>query len=119
MTRINLVLFVLALDWKLVKGFNHGAMFSTAFIKKYFLIVATVVLVAVFYIRIAPPAVLDTYFHLAVGRQVWETKQIPTRDDFIYSDVDKNYTSNVWLSGLIFYGFVKTFGIGGMLVLKV
>lgn len=75
-------------------------------------------LACAFIVRIQPPAVLDTFFHLSVGRQVWETKQVPTRDDFVYADVNKNYTSNVWLSGLIFYAFVKTFGISGMLVLK-
>ena len=79
----------------------------------------TFVLIAAFYTRIQPPAVLDTYYHLAVGRQVWQTKSIQTTDDFIYSDVNRHYTSTEWLAGGIFYLFVKYLGISGMLVLKV
>lgn len=61
----------------------------------------------------------DTYWHLAVGRQVWQQKQIAKTDDFVYGKTDTHYTSTEWLSGLIFYLSDKLFGFSGLTALRI
>lgn len=61
----------------------------------------------------------DTYWHLAVGRQVWQQKQISKTDDFVYGKADTHYTSTEWLSGLIFYFSDKLFSSSGLTALRV
>ena len=71
-------------------------------------------------IRIAPLAAapVDTYYHLAVGREVYEQRKIPTEDNFIYSDRAKKFVSTEWLSGLIFYITVKFLGFNALYLLR-
>ena len=78
----------------------------------------TFLLLGLYFIR-AVSSTTDTYWHLAIGRQVWQTKAIPKVDDFVYGRSDRRFTSTEWLSGLIYYFIVKTFGFEGLVVLRV
>ena len=68
-------------------------------------------------IKVYPPAApTDTFYHLSVGRQVYQEKKIPHEDNFIYAPEDRKITSVEWLSGLIFFIFVKFFGLKGLYI---
>ena len=90
------------------------------FAKLNLLTLVTFILLGLFFARTIP-LTRDTYFHLSIGRQVWQTKSIPTQDEFVYApkDKDKHFTSTEWLSGLIFYTFVKLVGIDGLIILRI
>lgn len=60
----------------------------------------------------------DTFWHLAIGRRLFQEKSIPKTNTFVYGSEDKNFTSTEWLSGLIFYSFVKYFGEQGLIMLR-
>ena len=83
-----------------------------------YLVLITFIVLGLFFARsIAPSA--DTFWHLAVGRQVWQEKKIPTHDKFIYGPKDKSFNSVEWLSALIFYLTVKSFSLKGLVLLRV
>lgn len=85
--------------------------------KTHFILPITFLLLGVLLIKIYPPASpTDTFYHLAVGREVYESKKIPTRDNFIYDLEIKEFVSVEWLSGLIFYSFVKFLGFQGLYI---
>lgn len=92
-----------------------------SFISRYFngLLLFTFALLAVFIIRISPawPS-YDTYYHLAIGRQVWQEKAIPNHDEFVYSAANTRFISTEWFSGLIFYGFYNLLEDNSFLVLR-
>ena len=67
------------------------------------IIPTTFIFCALFFFRTNSLFVNDTYWHLAVGREVFETKKIPTQDNFVYGSTDTQYVSSEWLSGFIFY----------------
>ncbi len=83
------------------------------------LILGTFVLLGIYFVRVRVPAdTADTYWHLSVGREVWQSQAIPQKDNFVYGPTDTHYTSTEWLSGLIFYATVKYLGFGGLLLLR-
>lgn len=49
------------------------------------------------------PGTSDAYWHMAVGRQVWEQKTIPSSDSFVFGYQNTSYISTEWLSGLLYY----------------
>lgn len=49
------------------------------------------------------PGTSDAYWHMAIGRYVWQTKQIPDHSPFVYAYENTKFTSTEWLSGLIYY----------------
>ena len=62
----------------------------------------------------------DTYWHLAIGRRVFEEKAIPKIDTFTYGSPETSFTSTEWASGLIMYAFVQTLGLNtGLLLLRI
>lgn len=83
------------------------------------LLLLTILGSALFFARIRPPASThDTYWHLAIGRQVWQEKAIPKEDTFVYGPRVKTFTATEWLSGLIFYLTTKHFGFNSLLFLR-
>lgn len=81
--------------------------------------VTSFILLVLFIKIYLPAAPADTYYHLAVGRQIYQEKKIPTEDNFIYAPQDKHITSTEWLSGLIFFLFVKYFGLNGLYISRI
>src|SRR3990167_4939195 len=82
-----------------------------------YLVLITFIVLGLFFARsIAPSA--DTFWHLAVGRQVWQDKKIPTYDKFIYGPKDQTFNSVEWLSALSFYLVVKNFGLNGLAIFR-
>ena len=62
----------------------------------------------------------DTYWHLALGRQVLEEKTIPTNDKFVYSYDNPEFVSIEWLSGVVSYLFtLSPLGLNGLIILRV
>ena len=45
----------------------------------------------------------DTWFHLAAGRYIWQTKLVPTADPFSFVQTNP-WLYHSWLSGLLLYG---------------
>lgn len=80
-------------------------------------VVITFIVITLFFARTINSA-SDTYWHMAIGRQMWETHQIPKEDKFVYSAQDTHFTSTEWLYGLILFIFYKSFGYTGIVVLR-
>ncbi|OGE09181.1 hypothetical protein A3A60_01330 [Candidatus Curtissbacteria bacterium RIFCSPLOWO2_01_FULL_42_26] len=60
----------------------------------------------------------DTYWHMSIGRNVWQQKAIPANDPFTYGSPKTNYTSVEWLSGTIMYGAVSLMGVKGLILIR-
>ncbi len=61
----------------------------------------------------------DTYWHLAVGRQIIAERAIPTTDKFIYGPIDKTFNSVEWLFDIVLYSFENLLGMFGVTILRV
>lgn len=72
-------------------------------LKHLLIISSTFLLIVIFTFKFTYPLINDTYYHMSVGREVAKTGKIPTRDNFVYSQKNTEYTSTEWLSGLMFY----------------
>ncbi len=84
------------------------------------IILIVFVVLGIYFARVRTPGdTADTYWHLAVGREVWQQKQISKTDNFVYGKADTRYTSTEWLSGLIFYFSDKLLGSSGLTALRV
>lgn len=77
------------------------------------------VLLGFYFLRTHPLTTNDTYFHLAVGREVTQTHKIPTQDNFVFGSVNTNYISAEWMAGLIFYLLTESFGIQSLFILRI
>ena len=86
--------------------------------KLNYLLIAIFLLLAVFFAATIKTSA-DTYWHLAVGRQIVELKKIPTVDTFIYGPIDKTFNSVEWLFDIVLYSFENLFGMSGVTVLRV
>ncbi|MCR4311326.1 MAG: hypothetical protein NUV54_02035 [Candidatus Taylorbacteria bacterium] len=82
------------------------------------LILSTFFLLALFFLRVNNQMLSDTWWHMSVGREVQETKKIPTSDSFVYGSKNTNYTSTEWLSGLIFFEIYSKVGVLGLSFFK-
>ena len=90
------------------------------FLRKHIaLLILSCLFLSCYFVRVQPVANSDTFYHLSVGREVIETKTIPIKDNFVYGSANTNYVSTEWLSGVIFYLLVQTFGFLALLVLRV
>ena len=78
----------------------------------------TFTIIALFFAR-AVKSTSDTYWHMAIGRQIAETHQIPTEDKFVYSATNTHFTSTEWLYGLTLFTINKFFGFAGIVILRV
>jgi len=61
----------------------------------------------------------DTWWQLAVGRQIFELKAIPRTNTFIYGPTDKTFNSVEWLFDIVLYSFEKLLGMFGVTLLRV
>jgi len=52
----------------------------------------------------------DTYWHVAVGRQIWETAAFPRVDEFSFTFAGQPWIAKEWLSQLILFA---AFSVGG------
>ncbi len=86
--------------------------------KLNFLIIGVFAILAIFF-AISIKTSADTYWHLAVGRQILETKSIPHTDTFIYGPIDKTFNSVEWLFDIFLYSFENLFGMLGVTLLRV
>lgn len=74
---------------------------------------------SLYFAKVHPPvASTDSYFHLAIGREVTKTHQIPKVDKFTFVADGKPYIANEWLSGLIFYEVYQKWQEAGILALR-
>jgi hypothetical protein len=56
----------------------------------------------------------DLWFHLAAGRQIWERRSIPVTDQWSFTAAGHAWHNHEWLSGLLFYGWSRLFGIDSL-----
>src|ERR1700676_2477865 len=68
-----------------------------------------------FTVPLAPSA--DTWWHLATGRYIAQTKTIPHVDPFSATAAGKSWTAHEWLSEVIFYAAYWATGSMGLLFL--
>ncbi len=73
----------------------------------------------IFGITIKPIFDPDFFWHLATGRIIWQTHEIPQTDPFIYSIPNYPYVYHSWLSYLIVYLIYILFGFWGCTILYV
>ena len=65
---------------------------------------------AIFTMAVKPPVDTDTWWHLAAGRLMWQTGQIPRRDVFSHTAFGKTWIDHSWLAQLILYGLHRLGG---------
>ena len=87
-------------------------------VKLNYLLIGVFLLLAIFFTTTIKTSA-DTYWHLAVGRQIVELGKIPTVDTFIYGPVDKTFKSVEWLFDIVLYSFENFLGMFGLTVLRV
>jgi len=63
-----------------------------------------------------PPADLDLFHRVAVGRLVEATGGVVDVDPFSFTEKHDRWVDHEWLSGVVFYQAVKAWGDGGLLV---
>lgn len=74
---------------------------------------------SIFLVKIYPPLTsFDSYFHLAVGREVAQTHKIPKIDTFTFVWEGKEWISNEWLSGYFIFLIYSNFQETGILTLR-
>lgn len=83
------------------------------------LIVTIFAILALYYVTTIPLYSIDTFYHLNIGRQVFQERQIPSVDKFVYSIDNPKFISTEWLSGLIFYFFYILLGNFGLMLVKI
>ncbi len=88
------------------------------FAKLNYLLIGIFLLLAVFFATTIKTSA-DTYWHLAVGRQIVSERAIPTTDKFIYGPIDKTFNSVEWLFDIVLYSFENMFGMSGVTILRV
>lgn len=99
---------------KLKIGFN-----PKVFSAKILLTVSVFILAFIFFWSIYIPLYSpDCYFHLSVGRWVFRNHAIPTTNTFTFITPGKEWISNEWLSGLIFYLVYSNWRETGILALR-
>ncbi len=87
-------------------------------IKKHLTLIAALALAILFFATTIRTSG-DTFWHLSVGKQVWQTKAIPAQDTFVYGPEDKTFISVEWLSGLIYYLPNKAIGDKSIVLIRI
>jgi hypothetical protein len=80
----------------------------------YFILV--VVLLLIFLLAARTPLDTDLYWHLAAGRQTWQSGQAMVADTFSFTRAGQPWLNHSWLSQVMLYGL---FQVGGSLALGV
>lgn len=87
-------------------------------LKPNYLLIGIFLLLAVFFATTIKTSA-DTYWHLAVGRQIVTERAIPTTDKFIYGPIDKTFNSVEWLFDIVLYSVENLLGMSGVTILRV
>lgn len=66
----------------------------------------------------SPFADPDLWGYLAFGRLFWENPGFPYQDPFSYTPTKDVWIYHEWLTGVVFYPIYKSFGGGGLQVVK-
>ncbi len=66
--------------------------------------------ILVFIILARTPQDADMWWHLAAGREMWQSKAILLRDVFSYTRFGQPWTNAFWISEIVFYLFYKLGG---------
>jgi len=82
------------------------------------LAISVFIVLGLFFAVVARPSG-DTYWHLAIGRQVSQEKAIPKVDKFVYGPERKNFTSTEWLAGLTYYISYKNLDYKGIILIRI
>lgn len=61
----------------------------------------------------------DLWAKLSLGASLWERGILPRQDLFAFTPVLPQYVDHEWGAGAIFYGLLRTFGPGSLLVCKI
>jgi hypothetical protein len=78
------------------------------------LFIPVLLLVLVFLLAARTPLDTDLYWHLAAGKQTWQTAQPLTVDVFSFTRAGQTWINHSWLSQVILYGLYQ---LGGNLAL--
>ena len=53
----------------------------------------------------------DLWFHLAAGREIWETRAIPAVDSWSFTAAGRPWHNHEWLSDVVFHAWSRAFGL--------
>ena len=67
---------------------------------------------------VSPTFDFDLYWHLAFGREIWNTGTIIQQDVFSFTAAGTPFTNRYWLSQWLFYGLQHLFGWNALPILK-
>ena len=56
----------------------------------------------------------DTWWHLKIGEQIWETGTLPTTDEFSYTTGNHEWLPHPWLADLSIYAAYRAAGLQGL-----
>ena len=56
----------------------------------------------------------DTWWHLKIGEQIWETGALPTTDEFSYTTNNHDWLPHPWLADLTMYAAYRVAGLQGL-----
>ena len=56
----------------------------------------------------------DTWWHLKIGEQIWETGTLPTTDEFSYTTDNHEWLPHPWLADLSIYAAYRAGGLQGL-----
>ncbi len=56
----------------------------------------------------------DLWWHLATGKYIWETRNIPRQDIFSHTALGHRWINHSWLSQVVIYLSYRAFGFGGL-----
>ncbi len=58
----------------------------------------------------------DSFYHLAAGKLIWQTKSIPRTDVFSLTAAGRPWVAHEWLAEVIFYGVYAAAGYRGIMI---
>ncbi len=75
----------------------------------------TFILLCIYFVRShTAPGSTDSYWHLSLGRQIWQQKSVPSNDGFVYGSSRNEFylnRSTEWLSSFLMYVPVHILGL--------
>jgi hypothetical protein len=76
------------------------------------------IFLSIFLLSISPITDLDIWWHLATGRQIIESGQVPRTDIFSHTVTGKEWVDHSWFSQVIFYLMYSLLGYTGVVLTK-
>jgi hypothetical protein len=80
--------------------------------KRNYLLIGFFLLSTLLFLRIAVD--YDLWWHLAIGKNIWDTRTIPQTDLFSFSIPTYPYAYHSWLTETILYGVYRMIGLWGI-----